>query len=509
MKRATPLVLVLFVALLSIATLAQEQTPSPVAQETYWPTHGWRSSTPEAQGMDSEVLSRAFDYVRQNQIPIHSLLIVRNGYVVLDAYFYPFQEGLVHDGASMTKSITSTLIGVAIGKHNLSSVRQPVLSLFPERNVANRDERKERMTVEDLLTMTSGLDCHVDHGEITLREMIESKNWVQFMLDRPMLAEPGSKFEYCSGGMHLLSGIISETTGSSELEFARHELFQPLGIEDAIWPSDPQGFSTGWGDLHLRPRDMAKIGYLWLHQGRWEGREIVPAEWMQAATQAHSHPGEGNVEYGYGFWVYPHRNPIEYEALGRGGQRITVTPAQNRIVVFTGGEFEPGEIGKFIGESMKSGQPLPENPTGQAHLAAAVSAADRPPEAPATSMSKVISGRKYVVETNPRGLKSFSITFSGPNEAVVHLESTDGRVEERPVGLDGIPRLSPGGRFGLPVAMQGRWENNHTFVFDYDEVANINSYRYRLRFIHDDVGIELSEKTGLVDAKFQGKSAGN
>ncbi len=509
MKRAIPFVLILLVAFLRVATLAQEPTPSPVAQESYWPTHGWRSSTPEAQGMDSEVLARAFDYIRQNRIPIHSLLIVRNGYVVLDAYFYPFQEGQVHDGASMTKSITSTLIAIAIGEHKLSSVRQPTLSVFPGRNVANRDERKDRMTVEDLLTMTSGLDCHVDHGEITLREMMQSKDWVQFMLDRPMVAEPGSKFEYCSGGMHLLSGIVSETTGSSELEFARRELFQPLGIEDVIWPSDPQGVSTGWGDLHLRPRDMAKIGYLWLNQGRWEGRQIVPAEWMQAATQAHSHPGQSNVEYGYGFWVYPQRNPIEYEALGRGGQRINVTPAENRVVVFTGGEFEPGDIGKFIGDSIKSAQPLPENPAGQAHLAAAVSVAARPLEAPATPISKVISGRKYMVEANPRGLKSFSLTFSGPSEAVVHLESTDGRVEQRPLGLDGIPRLSPGGRFGLPVALQGRWESNSTFVFDYDEVANINSYRYRLTFIHDGVSIELSEKTGLMDAKFRGKSAGN
>src|ERR1039458_1226889 len=151
LKRATPSIIVLLATFLSVATLTQERTPSPIMQGTYWPRHGWRSSTPEAQGMDSDVLAQAFDFFRQNNIPIHSLLIVRNGYVVLDAYFYPYQEGLVHDGASMTKSITSTLIGIAIGEHKLSSVRQPVLSLFPGRNVANRDERKVRMTVEDLL----------------------------------------------------------------------------------------------------------------------------------------------------------------------------------------------------------------------------------------------------------------------------------------------------------------------------------------------------------------------
>jgi CubicO group peptidase (beta-lactamase class C family) len=262
--------------------------------------------------MDSEALAQAFDYVRQNQIPVHSLLIVRNGYLVLDAYFYPFQEDQVHDGASMTKSITSTLVGIALGKHKLSSLGQPVLSLFPERQVGNRDERKDRMTIEHLLTMTSGLDCHSDHAELTLREMMQSKDWVQFMLDLPMVAEPGSKFEYCSGGMHLLSAIISQCTGSSALEFARHELFEPLGIQDVIWPSDAHGVSHGWGDLHLQPRGMAKIGYLWLNQGRWEGRQIVPVEWMQQATQPHSHPGHSTAEYGYGFWVYPQRNPTEY-----------------------------------------------------------------------------------------------------------------------------------------------------------------------------------------------------
>ncbi|HLN01495.1 MAG TPA: serine hydrolase [Bryobacteraceae bacterium] len=507
MQRAT--LAVLFPAFLSIAAHAQKPMAPPAVDEAYWPTREWRSSTPEAQGMDSEVLAQAFDYVRLHEIPIHSLLIVRNGYVVLDAYFYPFREGQVHDGASMTKSITSTLIGIAIGEHKISSVRQPVLPLFPGRNIHNRDQQKDRITVEHLLTMTSGLDCHFDRGEITLKEMMQSSGWVQYMLDLPMAAQPGSKFEYCSGGMHLLSGIISQATSSSTLEFARRVLFQPLGIEDVIWPSDPQGVNDGWGDLHLRPRDMAKIGYLWLNHGRWEGRQIIPTEWMQAATQAHSHPNFGSGEYGYGFWVYPKRNPPEYEALGRGSQRINITPGKNVIVVITGGEFEPGDVGKFIGESITSNQGLPESQAGQARLAAAISAAARPPAVPASATSKAISGRKYTVEANPVGLKSFSLTFSGPNEAVANMEFADGRVESRPLGLDGVTRVSPGGRFGLPVALQGWWESNNTFVFDYDEVANINCYTFRLTFVHDDVGIQLSEKTGLVETTFQGKSAGN
>ncbi|HEY2295642.1 MAG TPA: serine hydrolase [Thermoanaerobaculia bacterium] len=173
--------------------------------------------------MDSEVLAKAIDYARQRGIPIHSFLIVRNGYIVLDAYFYPFKDGELHDAASMTKSVTATLIGIAVGKRMLAN-DQPVVSVFANRNIRNLDERKLRMTVQHLLTMTSGLDCHADHAEITLRQMDQSKDWLQFMLDLQMTDEPGSKFEYCSGGMHLLSGIISQVTHTSALEFARARL---------------------------------------------------------------------------------------------------------------------------------------------------------------------------------------------------------------------------------------------------------------------------------------------
>jgi len=148
------------------------------ATPKYWPTHGWRRSSPEAQGMDSKKLAAAFDYVREHRIPIHSLVIVRNGYVVLDAYFWPFQEGQLHDLASVTKSVTSTLIGVAIGQRKLSGLTQRVLPIFGERSFANPDERKNRVTIENLLTMTSGLDCHAKPREITLSQMMASANWI-------------------------------------------------------------------------------------------------------------------------------------------------------------------------------------------------------------------------------------------------------------------------------------------------------------------------------------------
>ncbi len=493
------------IALLVAAGLA----PRALAQEAYWPTHGWRRSTPEAQGMDSQTLAEAFAYVRQRRIPIHSLLIVRNGYVVLDASFWPFQDGQLHDLASVTKSVTSTLVGIAIGQNRLR-LDQSVLSVFGQRPVASREGRKSDVTIEHLLTMTSGLDCHFEDGELTLSQMTRSADWIQFMLDLPMRDPPGSRYEYCSGGMHLLSGVVAQAAGSSTLDFARRELFGPLGIADVVWPTDPQGIPHGWGDLHLHPADMAKLGYLWLNGGRWENRQIVPADWLSSALRVHSHPGfSRGQEYGYGFWIYPDRQPPEFEALGRGGQRISVLPALHLIVVFTGGEFEPGDIGQFIGRAIRSEQPLPEDSAAYASLLSGIATAAGPPApqpVPALPrLAALISGRSYVVEDNALGVRSLALGFPGGAEAALTLAFSDGRSETRPVGLDAVPRVSPGGRFGLPVAVSGRWEGDSTFVLSYDEVGNINAFELRLTFTDGAVGVDVTERSGLPGLRFRGR----
>ena len=458
--------------------------------------------------MDSEVLANAFDYVRDHHTPIHSLTIVRNGYVVLDAYFWPFQDGQFHDLASVTKSVTSTLAGIAIGKHEFD-LHQPLTSVFDQRRIANLDERKKRVTIGHLLTMTSGLDCYANRGEITLSQMRESADWTQFMLDLPMRDEPGSHFEYCSGGMHLLSGAITEATGLSALDFARRELFSPLGIDNVAWPADGHGVSYGWGDLHLEPLDMAKLGYLWLNNGRWEDRQIVPEEWMRAAVQAQPQPARNGRNYGYGLRFYPDRQPPLFEAEGRGGQRISVTPEKNVVVVFTGGEFEPGDIGAFILRAIKSDQPLPENPSAATRLAAALQDAATPPRPVSFTppLAKTVSGRRYTLAENPLDLKSFVLTFSGAEAAQLQLELGHRSDPPRLIGLDGVPRVSSGGNFGLPVALSGRWESDNTFLVEYNEIGNINMYRFRLRFSDDDVEVQLSERSRVIpSARFHGTS---
>jgi CubicO group peptidase (beta-lactamase class C family) len=180
--------------------------------------------------MDSRTLVKALDYVREHKSNIHGMFVVRNGRVVLDATFFPYRSGDLHDLASVTKSVTSTLIGVAIGKGKLEGVHQAVLPLLALDSVANPDPRKQRLTIENFLSMSSGIACDWMPDETTLEDMQHSADWVRFFLDRPMAAEPGTTFAYCSPGMHVLSRVISKISGSSALGFARRELFYPLGM---------------------------------------------------------------------------------------------------------------------------------------------------------------------------------------------------------------------------------------------------------------------------------------
>ena len=501
----------LFLALV-LTVSARGATAKTSPDPDYWPTNGWRESSPEAQGMDSRTLASALNYAREHGVPVHEMVIVRNGRVVLDAPFFPYRASDLHDIASVTKSVTASLIGIAIAKHQLIGLQQPVLPLLAPGGVANGDPLKERLTLEHFLTMSSGLSCEWDPDERTLEDMQHSTDWIQYTLGRPMAAAPGSTFAYSSPGMHVLSGVISRVSGSSALDFARRELFQPLGIKSAEWPADPHGISHGWGDLHLHARDLAKLGFLWLNGGRWGDRQLLPAGWMAEATRAHI-AGTGwasGGSYGYGFWVDARQTLPVFGATGRGGQRIRVTPSQNLIVVLVG-RLDVSTVSHFITESIKSDHALPEDAESKALLDSAVAAAARPPQPHAVAvlppLAATVSGRSFVLDENALGLKSLALSFASRNEAALHLEFGDGRVEERPMGLDGVPRISPNGRFKLPVAVSGSWTGDNTFTFDYDEVANINCYRFHLTFSARQVAVEVEEQTGLVHARFAGKDS--
>lgn len=319
-------ILLVFVVLVSFYSYSTASVNS-------YPTQGWQISSPEEQGMRSQMLADMMEVIKKNSYDIDSVLIIRNGYMVLDAYFYPFLKGQQHIIHSCTKSIMSALIGIAIDKGYIKNINQPITDFFPDKAFSNADDLKKSITLENMLMMASGLKCRDSYRyrSLGLFKMINSNDWAQYVLDLPMAEAPGDKFEYCNGVSYLLSVIIQNTTKMKTLDFAKKHLFEPLGIIDIGWPASPQGFNIGYGEMWLKPPDMAKIGWLYLNKGRWGRKQILPSAWVEVSTRGHIGATMFD-QYGYQWWV---DSAGFYAAVGRKGQFIFVVPEKNMVAVFT------------------------------------------------------------------------------------------------------------------------------------------------------------------------------
>lgn len=315
--------------------------------------------------MSSRVLSELFHAVKKNEYAIDSVIIVRNGYVVLESYGQLQEPHFRHQIHSCTKSVVSALIGIAIDEGYIESVDQSVLELFPDKSPRIPDSDKQEITLRHLLMMAAGLACEdsVSYQFKGLKQMWQSDDWVQYMIDLPLVETPGTRFEYCNGASALLTAVIQNTTGMSAFDFARRHLFNPLKIEDAHWKSH-HGITIGYSELTMRPLDMARFGYLFLHDGRWNNHEIISDEWVEESTtkQISTTLADG---YGYQWWVMA---PDRYGARGAHGQRIFVVKDKDMVVVFTGNLKEAKTLipemllKNYIIAAIRSDTPLPENP---------------------------------------------------------------------------------------------------------------------------------------------------
>jgi CubicO group peptidase (beta-lactamase class C family) len=329
-------------ALQAPATQAPVPHP-PIAQpategELHWPGVDWPTAEPEARGIDPQGLSDLQDTVLERAPLTTSLLVIRSGDLVLERYYGSGGPDVRNEIYSCTKSFIATLAGIAVDQGILPGIDARVLDYFPGRTFSNPDPRKDDLTLEDLLTMTAGLDW--TEGDPAIYALYGSQDWAQFMLDQPMLEAPGTRFNYCSGCSHLLSAVMEEAAGMSTLDYADQVLFEPVGISNVEWLRDSQGIPIGGWGLQLTPREMARLGYLYLRGGVWDGRQVVSREWVEAAT-APQVEAEEKLSYGYQWWVRPSMHG--YAALGRGGQMIAVIPEKDLVVVFTslGGDSEP------------------------------------------------------------------------------------------------------------------------------------------------------------------------
>jgi CubicO group peptidase (beta-lactamase class C family) len=303
-----------------------------------WPTQDWITSTPAEQGMDPELIAKGIAQLKSTFQEPHSLLIIRHGFLVVEEYYRGYRPTQYQDVASVNKSFLSALIGIAIEQGAIPGIDQRMMDYFPEYATPELDPRAYEVTIEDLLTMTSGFDWPEKEpiAPAFINEAFSSGMPQNTLLRSKIVAEPGSTFNYCTACTHVLSIILQEATGIPAQEFAQEYLMTPLGISPDDWDWDEVGLgynSGGWG-FYLTPRDMAKLGYLYLNNGNWDGNQIIPEEWVRTSRQKLVDLGQ-HQGYGYLWWTTMLDGHPAYYANGHGGQYIYVLPTLDLVVVVT------------------------------------------------------------------------------------------------------------------------------------------------------------------------------
>jgi CubicO group peptidase (beta-lactamase class C family) len=295
------------------------------------------AARPPAPTPASPALTEALDAA--GELPrLHSLLVSWRGTLVAERYYNGARAARAANIKSASKTIVSALVGIAIDRGLIKSLRQPIADFFPALRAGNAvnavkvDPRKQKITVEDLLTMRSGLQSTSNRY---YGGWVQSRNWVQYALDRPLLTEPGTYMDYSTGNSHLLSAILTSTTGTSTWQFAQDALAKPLGFTLERWPRDPQGIYFGGNDMLMTPRQMIAFGELYLNRGAVNGRHLVPVAWVEASFIPRTRSRWSDQFYGYGWWVRELAGRQVRYAWGFGGQFIFVVPDLELVVVTT------------------------------------------------------------------------------------------------------------------------------------------------------------------------------
>ena len=354
-----------FLATVLLGSIAAGQNPAPAAPAVL--PDGWKTGTAESAGLDPARLAALTASARSGaDTGLHAILIERGGRLVYEEYFAaPDQRwgaslgrvtpsiAYVHDLRSVTKSVVSALIGIAIGEGAITSLDQPVVEWFPEYPELNTAERR-RMTLAHVLGMTSGLEWNEEIPYSDPRNdeirMTDAREPLRFALSPRFLHAPGDEWNYNGGLTHVMAAVLERATKQSIEEYSRIKLFEPLGIDTVEWIGDLAGMPAAASGLRLRARDMAKFGSLFLHGGKWNGKQIIPARWVENSTRRlfkfRLEPGEDpSSQFGYGhFWWYNcYPTPMGLvearTAIGNGQQRIFVLPGLDMVVTIQAGRY--------------------------------------------------------------------------------------------------------------------------------------------------------------------------
>lgn len=380
-------------------------------------------STPENQGISSQSIERFIRSIQEKELELHSFMLVRHGHVVAEGWWKPYQADKPHMLFSLSKSFTSTAIGL-LAQEGRIALEDRVIGFFPEYAPEDPSPNLSAMTIRDLLIMGTG------HAQ---EPALPSDVWAADFLKQAVEHEPGTHFVYNSAATYMLSAILQKVTGITLLDYLQPRLFDPLGIHGATWESCPQGINTGGWGLKLKTEDIAKFGQLYLQKGVWEGQRLIPEAWIKEATskQISNGPADSSSDwtegYGYQFWMCRHG---AYRGDGAFGQFCVVLPEQDAVIAITSGLGDMQAVLNEVWEHLLPAMgvdPLPADTGAEASLTETLQALklDPPSEEAASPVEKDVTGIVYDLEENEAKLRSFSVRFE-EEEAVMELEGEHG-----------------------------------------------------------------------------------
>jgi CubicO group peptidase (beta-lactamase class C family) len=461
-------------------------------------------STPEAEGIPSSAILDFIHGVEQHEHPLDAVqgfMLLRHGNVAAEGWWAPYSPESPHALFSVSKSFTSTGIGLAVAE-GLLTVDDPVLDFFPDDAPANPGANLQAMRVRHLLAMNTG------HQEDTTGRVWrgEEENWPRAFLSLPVEHEPGTWFVYNTAATYMLSAIITKLTGEPLIEYLRPRLFDPLGIENPRWETDPRGISIGGSGLHLRTEGIARLGQLYLDKGMWQGRRILPEAWIAGATSAHSDNSntqtnpDWTVGYGYQFWRCRHD---AYRADGAFGQYIIVLPGQDAVLAITSGLRDMQAVLDNVWEHLlpaMQDDALPADPRSHGELCDTLATLSLPlPERqPSSPRAEEWSGKTYDLEKtdlnlerNNLGLDRVAITFGRDCDTLV-VGNTSG---DHPLEIGHATwRKGTSGVLGNgaePVAAAGAWTADDIFEMRICSCEGVFCPVIRFRFADDTLRLDM------------------
>jgi len=423
-------------------------------------------STPEAQGISSAAILDFVQAADKQVDAMHSFMLVRHGHVVAEGWWSPFAAQTPHSMYSLSKSFTSTAVGLAIAEGKLS-LDDPVLKFFPEDAPANPGDNLKAMRVRDLLRMNTG-----QHADDMAKFSFESgEPLVKLFLSMPVAHKPGTHFWYNTPGTFMCSAIVQKVSGQTVFDYLKPRLFEPLGIENPTWEMKQQ-YTFGGSGLHIRTEDIAKFGQLYLQRGQWGGKQLVPASWIDTATAMQTSNGSNPASdwdqgYGYQFWRC---RPGCYRGDGAFGQFCIVIPEKDAVIAITSGTRNMQGVMNLVWEkllpAMQPKKLRADQDTNKRLAQILTSLTVRPQTGSSAPATPTWSGKTFAMPTNGQKIEAAGLEFDSTGRSVT-LITRFGGVEQRTACGNGTwtkGRMTYAGFEEQPIAASGAWTGQDTYT---------------------------------------------